>query len=143
MMTMILAEVAASGIAPETVGTMIAAVIVALVSGGVLGKKVSDSTRTTIEGQPLMVRMQDEFVTRREFISLEGRMAGDVKEMKGLFREAIRTISERDIQLQETIKEMGENDYKGRTAIWEQVNDHRARIKSMEDRLPTKPRTGA
>lgn len=140
MMTMILAETTGA-MSPETVGMIIAAVITALISGGFLGKKVSDSTRTTIDGQPLMVKMQDEFVTRREFESLEGRMAGDVKEMKGLFRESIRTITDRDLQLQNSIKEMAENDYKGRTAIWEQVNDHRARIKSMEDRLPNKPST--
>lgn len=133
----------AQGIPPETVGIIIGSVIAALIGGGLLGKKVSDSTRTTIDGQPLMVKMQDEFVTRREFESLEGRMAGDVKEMKGLFRESIRTITERDLQLQHSIKEMAENDYKGRTAIWEQVNDHRARIKSMEDRISLKPSTRA
>lgn len=141
MTAMMLAEAAAGGISPETVGVIIASVIVALISGGVLGKKVSDSTRTTIDGQPLMVKMQDEFVTRREFESLEGRMAGDVKEMKGLFREAIRTISERDQVLQQSIKESAENDYKGRTAIWEQVNEQRARLKSVEDRMPAKPQT--
>jgi uncharacterized protein YcfJ len=136
-----LAEVTVASISPEMVGIIIGGVITALIGGGVLGKKVSDSSRTTIEGQPLMVKMQDEFVTRREFESLEGRMAGDVKEMKGLFREAIRTISERDTALQQSIREASENDYKGRTAIWEQVNDQRARLKSVEDRLPAKPST--
>lgn len=138
-----LANAGASGIDPQTVGALVASVIVALISGGVLGKKVSDSTKTTIDGQPLMVKMQDEFVTRREFESMEGRMSGDVKEMKGLFREAIRTINERDQTLQKAIKETAENDYAGRTAIWEQVNDQRARLKSVEDRLPGKPPTRA
>lgn len=130
-----------NGIDPQTVGLIIAGIIGSLVGGGFLGKKVSDSTRTTIDGQPLMVKMADEFVTRREFESLEGRMASDVKEMKGLFREAIRTIDERDKNLSTAIKESADNDYKGRTAIWEQVNDQRARLKSVEDRLPIKPPT--
>jgi|JFJP01.1.fsa_nt_gi hypothetical protein len=134
-MTMHLLAEAATGLDPATVGVIIGSVIAALLGGGVLGKKVSDSTRTTIDGQPLMVKMQDEFVTRREFESLESRMAGDVKEMKGLFREALRTISERDHVLQQAIKESAENDYKGRTAIWDQVNDQRARLKSVEDRI--------
>lgn len=140
-MTMDLLANAAGGISPEMVGIIIASVITALIGGGFLGKKVSDSTRTTIDGQPLMVKMQDEFVTRREFESLEGRMASDVKEMKGLFREAVRTIDERDKVLQQAIKETAQNAYDGRTKIWEQVNDQRARLKSVEDRLPAKPQT--
>lgn len=140
-MTQFLAELTGGGISPEVVGIILASVITALIGGGFLGKKVSDSTRTTIDGQPLMVKMQDEFVTRREFESLEGRISGDVKEMKGLFREAIRTIGERDQVLQQSIKEVAENDYEGRKDLWEKVNDQRARLKSVEDRLPGKPPT--
>ncbi len=128
-----------TGVPPETVAIIIAGLITTLIGGGFLGKKVSDSTKTTIDGQPLMVKMADEFVTRREFESLEGRMANDVKEMKGLFREAVRTIDERDKVLTQAIKESAQNAYDGRTKIWEQVNDQRARLKSVEDRLPSKP----
>jgi hypothetical protein len=139
-----LAEVAA-GIAPETVGILIGSTIAALIGGGFIGKKVSDSTKvsTTIDGQPLMVRMQDEFVTRREFEGLEARMASDIREMKGLWREAVNKIEERDRTLTAAIKETAENAYNGRGKLWDKVNDHGARLKSVEDRVPKKPGTGS
>ena len=132
------ATAAAAGVPVEAVGAIVAAVVMALLGGGVLGKKVSDSSKTTIDPQPLMVKMSEEFVTRREFDNLENRMAGDVREMKGLFREIMAKIDERDERLSKSIQATAENAYQGRGKIWEKVNDQAARLKSVEDRLPAK-----
>jgi hypothetical protein len=142
---MIFLAEATSGLSPEMVGILIGGIITSLIGGGFLGKKVSDSSKvsTTIDGQPLMVRMQDEFVTRREFEGLEARMASDIREMKGLWREALNKIEERDRALTEAIKETAENAYNGRGKLWDKVNDHGARLKSVEDRVPKKAGTGS
>lgn len=77
---------------PQMVGTIIGAVVMALLGGGALGRK-NGKQQGKAEGkaealqigpQPFMVQLQQEFVTRRELEKLEGTMNAHVAEMKGM-----------------------------------------------------------
>lgn len=143
-MTMnLLAEVTAGGISPETVGVIIASVIIALISGGVLGKKVSDSSRTTIDPQPLMVRMQEDFVTRREFDKLETVVAVNAAKSEGYLRQASEQMEKAVVSLSksmersnerlvEQINSVSRGAYEGRQRLHTKVNDQGEQIAKLQ-----------
>ena len=145
MMNM-LAEVTAGGISPETVGVIIASVIVALLSGGMLGKKVSDSSRTVIDPQPLMVKMQEDFVTRREFDKLDTVVTVNAAKAEGYLRQATdqmdravtnltKTISRQNETLSSEIAAVAKGAYEGRQRIHNKVNDQGEQIAKLEARV--------
>lgn len=79
MMTLALvAESASSGFSAEAVGQIIAAVVVGLLGGGVLGKKISDKSRVIVGPQPLEVALREKFVSHSEFAAFEGDMKNSV-----------------------------------------------------------------
>jgi len=138
---------AGSSLSPATVGTIIGAVVVALLGGGVLGKKTGKAEGKAeamlIGPQPFMVELKQDFVTRREFEKLEGRLETSVTEMKGLFRE---TMSEMKCQTNLTLKKMdGQNErltkkieevaggaYGGRQKLWETLNPLRVEVGALQ-----------
>ncbi len=142
-MTLMLAE--ATNADPDMIsGKVLIGVLGAITTlvTGLVAHKAGKSQSFKIDGQPLAVKMEDHFVTRREFENHEARLSRDMAEMKGLFRETQTLVRERDEKLTEAIKQTAENAYNGRSKIWKKVNDmaeiHGARIKSLEDRTPIK-----
>lgn len=154
----LLAVVSGDSMSPAAVGTIIGTLIASLIAGGFLGKKVSDSNKTHILNSPLDVRLKEEFVTRREFEKLELTMnthISDIKgtvttataEMKGLFNLTMAEmkaqttsmaskVERQSRDLREEISRLAENDFDGRTKIWEQVNVQReglAAIRATSD----------
>ncbi len=129
---------AETGLTPETVGTIFGAFVIALIGGGVLGKKVSDVQRMRVEGQPsgqaLEVALQDQYVTRSEFFEFKGEMKSDLREMKGLFDKTMVLINERDTRLTEMIKEFGTAGYNGRSKIHDKLNPIAERVAAIEAR---------
>jgi hypothetical protein len=121
-MTMqLLAEVTAGGISPETVGVIIASVIVALISGGVLGKKVSDSSKTTIDPQPLKVEMAKDFITRDEHAVYRAEVRSDIKLLEAKYDQMTLRVETKHLELLATIERAAKTGVDGRVAIWEDL----------------------
>lgn len=65
---------------------------VGTIVGHVTGKKAGRAESVNIANQPLIVKMAEEFVTRREFERLEQRIALDITDIKGLFNQTMQAI---------------------------------------------------
>ncbi len=131
-----------SGLDPAAVGTIIGSVIAALATGGIIGKKVSDSTKTTIDPQPLMVKMQEEFVSRREFDKLEITVALNATKAEGYFREAsnemrqavstmAKSLERQNERLTTEIGKVASGAYEGRQRIHQKVNEQGEQIAAL------------
>lgn len=141
-----LAQTGGAGLDPAMVGTIIASVIVALISGGFLGKKVSDQTRMTIDPQPLLVKMQEEFVSRREFDKLEVTVAVNATKAEGYFREAsnemrqavssmAKSLERQNERLTAEIGKVASGAYEGRQRIHAKVNEQGEQIASLRSQM--------
>ena len=133
---------AAAGISPEMVGGIVAAVVTALVGGGLAGKKIAE-TRVKITNDPVRVAMAEDFVTRREFERLEVLVAVNATKSEGYLRQAneqmassvamlSKALERQNERLVKKIEEFGSSAYHGRKAIWDQVNEQRERVSRME-----------
>jgi len=80
-MIAIIAETAA-GISAENVGYIIAALVTTLIGGGVIGKKVADSKKVSIDGQPLSVEVVQKLATKSELADLEARIVAELKKFE-------------------------------------------------------------
>ncbi|MEM1083236.1 MAG: hypothetical protein AAGI48_03870 [Verrucomicrobiota bacterium] len=90
----------------------------------------------TMEPNLMRVKMEEDFVTRREFSDLRNEIRGDVREMKGMWRECLTEIKNRDETTAEKIEKVASQAYEGRKGIHRTLNDTRERLKSVEDRMP-------
>lgn len=121
MIGSLLAEVAAGGMSPETVGMIIASVIISLISGGFLGKKVSDSTRTTIDPQPLKVELSKDFITRDEHNLHRTEMRSDIKLLEAKYDQMTHRVETKHLELLATIERAAKTGVDGRVAIWDDL----------------------
>lgn len=126
----------------DFMGKLVAGLIALGALGGVFGFQLG-RRKVSLEPQPLAVKMEDHFVTRREFDSFKGEITADIKEIKGLFRETVALIRQQQENLTKDIRDMGTGAYNGRQKIWDKVNDQGERLKSVEDRIPLIKKTGA
>ena len=136
MMTLLAetSSTAAQGIDPAMVGTIIGGVMVALVGGGVIGKKITDGTRIRIDPQPLEVALRKEYVTRAEFAEFNGELKTDVKEMRGLFDKAVNLIAERDERINNRITELDNAGDERRRKIYDRLENHDRLICAIDAR---------
>jgi len=111
------------------------------------GKKWADARKIQVEPQPLMVRLEEKFVTKEEFKDFKSDVRLDVKEMKGLFAQAVEKIEERDDRLSKRIDDRDERlvtridsvakgAYEARGKMHLKINDQGERLRSLEDRTP-------
>lgn len=139
MMTL-LAEMMNTPPDTQVSGAWVTGFVVAII--GAIASAMSYAKGTTksvnINPQPLAVKMEDDFVTRREFENLESRIRQDVTEMKGLFARTMDKIEERDKALSSKIEAVASGAYEARRRIHEKVNNQGERLKSLEDRTPVK-----
>ncbi len=132
----------------------ITAFVVAVIGavGASLAHKSGKASRVQIDPLPLPVKMEDHFVTRREFEKLETTVLIGATKMEQLFTRAVEKIEERDERLSLRIDDRDERltskiegvantAYQGRQKIHIKVNDYGERLKSLEDRNPVKGRT--
>ncbi len=112
-------------------------------------KEQRERDQVTLTNNPLPVKMEDHFVTRREFDTFKGEIRIDVTEMKGLFGRLTDKFEERDKRYQDKqderderltkkIEAVASGAYEARRRIHEKVNEHGERLKSLEDRTPVK-----
>lgn len=138
----------------QSVGALIGSILLALIGGGVLGKKVSDSNKTHILNSPLDVRLKEEFVTRREFEKLEltmnsyileikGTVIASTTKMEGIFHLTMQKMESQSTsmtakverqsrELRDEIGKVASGAYAGRQKIWEQVNEQRDGISALK-----------
>jgi hypothetical protein len=116
-------------------------------------KEQKDRTQTEITNNPLAVKMEDHFVTRREFDTFKGELRVDVADIKGIVGQIATKmderdkryqdkLDERDIRLSAKIEAVASGAYEARRRIHEKVNDQGERLKSLEDRTPVKRTSG-
>jgi hypothetical protein len=118
---------------PMTVGTIIGGILITLIGGGVLGKKVSDATsKVRVINSPLDVCIAEQYVRREEFAEFKGEVKADLREMRGLFDKALTLINERDAKLTDTINTVASGAYEGRRRLHDKVNDHAAKLSAIE-----------
>ncbi len=148
MMTMLAeatATAAAPGLDPMTVGTLIGGILITLIGGGVLGKKISDGTKITLTNPQLDVEVREQLVTRAECLACKTDAKSELKEIKGLYDKTVTLLLERDErqslrtkeladQMHSQIQEMGERDLEGRRRIHDQVNAHDKLIAHIDAR---------
>lgn len=136
------------------VGGAIAAVVKAFKAGEEKGaKEEKGKQKVDIANNPLPVKMEDHFVTRREFDTFKSEIRNDVTDIKGLFGRLTDKFDERDKRYQDKIEErdsrlsakieaVASGAYEARRRIHEKVNDQGERLKSLEDRTPLPPKRG-
>ena len=117
-------------------------------AAGVKEQRERESVNVT--NNPLNVKMEDHFVTRREFDHFRGEARIDIVDMKGVVAGAVNKMDERDKRYQDKMDKRDETftakmeaiaggAYEARRRIHEKVNNHGERLKSLEDRTPVKP----
>ena len=99
---------------------------------GIAGVRVGKSSSVKIADQPVAIKMEDHFVTRREFDSLKAEIRNDITEIKGLFHQTMQKIDTQSTNLTKDIRDMGTGAYTGRQKIWDQVNEQRERLGVVE-----------
>jgi hypothetical protein len=138
--------IANAGFSPQDVGAVIATLLGGLIAGGFVGKKVSDSNKTTIDPQPLLVKMQEEFVSRREFDKLEVTVALNATKAEGYFREAsnemrqavssmAKSLERQNERLTSEISKVAGAAYEGRQRIHAKVNDLGEQIAALRSQI--------
>lgn len=168
MMMHLLAETAAASPPSDqfSAGTLLAILggITTLVTGiGALihgrtqkaagAKEQRERESVNIANNPLAVKMEDHFVTRREFDTFKVELRVDVSDMKGMVSQIATKMDERDKRYQDKLDErdsrlsskieaVASGAYEARRRIHEKVNDQGERLKSLEDRTPVKRASG-
>jgi hypothetical protein len=100
--------------------------VLASALGVILGKnhwkKQGATEAQQIGPQPFIVKMTEEFVTRREFVELKTEIRTDVKEMRSLFERTMDKIEAQNTELSKSIEDGIKEGRMGRVAIWKELN---------------------
>lgn len=135
--------------AVDNSGEIITGFVVAVVGAAVAawarssGRQAGRAESVEIKGQPLHVKLQEEFVTRREFERLEASMGLAATRMEGLFRETMGALSAQNTTLTKKIENLGtrlsdkvegfrDGARLGRIEIWNKVNEQATQISKLE-----------
>lgn len=92
---------ASGGVAPETVGVIVASVVASLAGGYKIGQKTMK-----IEPSPLKVKAADTYVTRAEFVKLEKRHEAFENDIRNLLRESETRSHGRMDEISEKLSEV-------------------------------------
>jgi hypothetical protein len=131
-------------------GTIITGFVVAVIgaigaaAANVMGRR-SGRAEVTIGNNPLGVRVEDHFVSRREFDELKIQVAGNMQKVEGLFAQTMqavkdgtaatdRRIENQNKRLGDTIEKVAKAAYDGRGKIWNKVNDQAEKMAVLQER---------
>jgi hypothetical protein len=129
----------------DTSGTIITGFVVAVIGAvgaaiaNVAGKKSGRAETLKIDPQPLMVKLEEKFVTRDDFREFKSDTRTSLATIEGLFRQTMTKIEERD---RATMDKMDERDERlsakiaaavekgvdGRVAIWNDIKADKERV---------------
>lgn len=134
---------AATGEDTQVSGAWVTGFVVAVIGAisTALAHRSGKASRMQIDPQPLGVKLEDHFITRREFDQFKGELRNDITEIKGLFAQTMQEIKAVNGTLTKDIRDMGTAAYNGRQKLWDQVNEQRERLGVVEaiQRMPGIP----
>ncbi len=124
------------------VGQLVAGLIALGTLGTLFGFQLG-KRRITIDPQPLQVRLEEHFVTRREHDKLEAYVMTTAARMEGLFTQTMaaveqqgkttgRRIENQNERLTESIREVAKAAYDGRSKLWTKVNEKSEDLAKLE-----------
>lgn len=109
------------------------------VAGIITAYKIGQAKSVSLSPNPLQVRMEEEFVTRREFDSyrhdsllFRSEIRADVKRMEALFERTMAEIKDLAKTAHEESEEVARRAYEGRAKIWDKLNDTTERVGVVE-----------
>ena len=114
-----------SGISAENVGIIIAGLVTALITGGVINSKVQ---RVKVDSGHMDVTMREKFLTRSEFLEFKTENKSDVLKMISMYDKAITLINTRDERLTEKLDHLGTQLHTRITAVVDDASERRRRI---------------
>ena len=113
--------------------------VLAGVAGIITAYKAGQSKNVHLSPNPLQVRLDEEFVTRREFDSYKhdsllfrSEIRADVKRMEALFQSTMREIKEMAQTAHHECEDVAKRAYEGRAKIWDKLNDTTERVGAVE-----------
>ncbi len=99
-------------------------------------KKMTAKPKTTGEqSTPVHVKMEDHFVTRREFDGLRTTLAHDITKLDGMQQRTFDKMDERDQRLTDVIESVAKAAVAGRLRIHEDIKFMRDRVVRCETKL--------
>lgn len=146
----LLAQSAGVPLPPDNSAAVITGFVVAVI--GAIGAAVATvkgkqagraEAAVQIANQPLQVKLEEHFVTRREFDKLEAAMSRDVAEMKGLFQLTMQELKTQTTNLTQKMERQGERlseqviavskgAYEGRKGIHQKLNHQGEEIAALQ-----------
>ena len=109
------------------------------VAGIITAYKIGQSKNVHLTPNPLQVRLEEEFVTRREFDSYKhdsllfrSEIRADVKRMEALFERTMSEIKDMAKVAHAETEEVAKRAYEGRAKIWDKLNDTAERVGGLE-----------
>lgn len=121
-------------ISPAGVGAIIGAVIAALLGGGYLGKKVEENRKVSIDPPNLQVKLEKDFVTRREHEIFRAEVRGDFSRLEALVERGAERVDEKHMQLIATIERAAKTGVDGRVALWNDLKKQGEAIAALKER---------
>ena len=83
---------------------------------------------------PNNVALQHDAPTRREMDALAARMQRQEEEMREMERRLSAQLERIGHSITAEIKSVADHGYKGRSALWQEVNSHKAQIGALDER---------
>lgn len=124
------AAAASNGVDPQTVGLIIASIIGSLITGGFVGKKVSDKVH--VGPQPFVVEMKREFITRDEHNQFRAEMRADFIRMEGTINRMSDKVETKHLELLATIERAAKTGVDGRVALWNEIKPLQQEVAALK-----------
>jgi ParB-like chromosome segregation protein Spo0J len=121
-------------IAADNSGSIITGFVVAVI-GAVFaglthmqGKKAGRAETLKVEPQPLSVRMEEHFVTRREFDLLRTEMVTGFNKAEALITRMSERVDTKHKELLDTIERAAKTGTDGRVHLWEDLKKYKKEV---------------
>ena len=121
----------------DTSGSIITGFVVAVIGAvgaavaNVAGKKAGRAETLKVEPQPLAVRMEEHFVTRREFDILRGEVTAGFTRAEALITRMAERVDVKHNELLATIERAAKTGTDGRVHLWNELRDEKDRVNAQ------------
>jgi hypothetical protein len=109
--------------------------IIARVTGKRDGRTEEQARRVTIDQQPVGVKLEDHFVTRREFDNFRADTAINFTKTEAAILRSADRIDNKHLELLATIETAAKTGTNGRVAIWEDLKEQGERLAAVESKV--------
>lgn len=133
----LMAASAPASMSAGEVGAIIGGLIAFLIGGGFLGKKITESQRVSIDSQPLQVKMEENFISRREHDSFRAEVRMDFRKLELAIERGAQRVDEKHLQLLATLERVAKTGVDGRVHIWNELKEQGKQVSAIEERTNT------